>query len=173
MNSTEFIKEIINNLVELFPSIKCTYQYDASSYTHFIEVVPNKVYHSEKEYANEETKATLAFIDKYPHESICFITDDSIIKLDNPIYVKAGDLFSNNIPTSATPDAFSFISEMFNWETPFHVASTQNSSLYELLTSFDNKISQSNKKGSTLKAPPIAPPVIISDEVENELPLAA
>jgi hypothetical protein len=174
MSSIKFVKKVINDLVKKFPSIQCTYQYDISSNTHFIEVLPNNVYHKEGEYAKAETKATLSFIDKFPHESICFITDDAIIKLDNPIYIKAGDLFSSTpLPTFAMPD-LSFISELMNWKTPFNIGSWENKSLYDLITSFDvPAMPVEYWTYSPNNETPVSEPMVITDEVENELPLAA
>jgi len=176
MSSIDFVKNIINDLVSSFPTIQCTYQYDISSNTHFIEVLPSSVYNLEKEYAIAETKATIAFIDKFPHEGICFITDDSIVKLEQPIYVKAGALFIHTpVPTFVSSD-MSLLTELMSWEIPLTVGVAQNQSLYELLTSFSSPIKQDKYKYWTYSPnneEPQSPPSIISDEAENELPLAA
>lgn len=90
MKSVEYIKRKIDELVARFTNIRCRYEHDAFSNTHLIEVLPGSVYKSDLDYAQVETLVIDEFIEKFPNESICFITDDSLVSIQNPIYERKG-----------------------------------------------------------------------------------
>lgn len=96
MNSISFVKSNIDKLVEIFPQLSCSYEYDQFSNTHIIKVLPNATYANDESYASKEFEVTTKFIDLFPDESICFISDESLISVDSPIYEKTGLLFGIN-----------------------------------------------------------------------------
>jgi hypothetical protein len=101
MKSTDFLKLAIDNLVNENPSIKCRYEFDVHSCAHLIEVTPFSVYESNEKYVENESEIIFSFIDNFPNENICFISNDSLVKISNPSYVKIGVLFAtmNWIPS--------------------------------------------------------------------------
>ena len=62
--------------------------------THFIEITPNSLFNSNREYQIQEEKITLEFINLFPEENISFISDDAFVgidKVDYEIKGKAND----------------------------------------------------------------------------------
>lgn len=82
MTERDFIINSINELVFLFPNTKVRYENHFLSNTHFVEVVPNEVYRLNKEYQKWEENITFKFIQLFPTQNICFISDDAIIGLE-------------------------------------------------------------------------------------------
>ncbi len=89
MNSTVFVKNAINQLVALLPTIKCRYEYKDYSDTHMIEVLPLSVYNSA---AFEEAAEPLLmeFIGQFPGESLCFISEESLSSIETSIHGATG-----------------------------------------------------------------------------------
>src|SRR5712675_260389 len=107
MHSIEFIKLRIEKFVNEFIYIRCAYKFDSSSNTHLIEVLPNSVYNTDEKYFIAEEKFISDFIDLFSNESICFITDTSLVRMNDPMFVKEGieynlfkqlDLFFKLVP---------------------------------------------------------------------------
>jgi|GEM_PF-403426 len=96
MNSISFVKSKVDILVDSFPEIKCRYEHDVLSNTHIIEILPIHVYTSDDVYANKEIEIIDEFINNYPDESICFISEESLISVESPIFEKKGLLFGIN-----------------------------------------------------------------------------
>lgn len=96
MNSFEYIVSKLKKLVELCPQTRARYEYNRSSLTHFIEVVPNEVYRLDKDFHNIEEEITFEFIRAYPQENICFISDDAFIGIDHIDFHVEGKQFRTN-----------------------------------------------------------------------------
>ena len=94
MKSTEFLKIEIDNLVKENPLIKCRYEFNLNSSVHLIEVTPSSVYELDSKYVEHEAKIIFSFIDAFPNENICFISDNSLVAISSPSYTKAGLLFA-------------------------------------------------------------------------------
>lgn len=98
MNSKEYIICQLEKFVKDFKNVKVRYEFDPYSYIHIIEVVPNNVYHLDNDYIKWENQLFGSFVEEYPAENIGFISDDSYIEIENPIFVKAGECyFINNV----------------------------------------------------------------------------
>ena len=89
MKSTEFIKQKIDEIVVKFPYIRCRYANDIEAETHVIEISPKNIYQSEK-FTDLENELVLDFIRQYPLESLVFIPEDDLIKIDCVDYLKTG-----------------------------------------------------------------------------------
>ena len=72
------LKSFIND----FPKTRVRYEHDNSSETHFIEIVPNEIYHLDTQYMQWESEMFDRFVSVYPEENICFISDDALVGLD-------------------------------------------------------------------------------------------
>lgn len=99
MNSITFVKNQINELVERFTNIKCSYDHDKSFYTHYIEIIPSSEFKNNKNLNNYLDDLFFDFIDIYPKESITFLTEDSLIKLDKIVYEKSGSNYQTILET--------------------------------------------------------------------------
>lgn len=90
MNARDYIIGKLESFVSIFLSSKVRYEYDERSRSHMIEVLPVEIYQKNEDYIKWESKTFDEFIDKYPSENICFISDDSFVKIDSPIFEKEG-----------------------------------------------------------------------------------
>lgn len=90
MKSIEYIISRLEKLVIQINNIRVSYEYDDESLTHFVEVLPNGLYSLNQEYIEFEDRMFHDFISLFPYENICFISDDAIVKIENPIFIKEG-----------------------------------------------------------------------------------
>lgn len=85
MEAKQFIKEnIIDKLLKLFAPPFCKYKYSALSKIHFIQI-PEYIYES-AEFTDFNAGIFKEFYHKKFSTSLCFVTENSIIKFDNPDY---------------------------------------------------------------------------------------
>jgi hypothetical protein len=82
MKATEFILSNLEKFVMNFPKTRVRYEYDILAKIHFVEVVPNEVYHLDDNYIRWESNLFDEFIDLFPEENICFISDDSTVGIE-------------------------------------------------------------------------------------------
>ncbi len=95
MKSNNYIIQKIDDLVRAFPELKIRYEFDSFSDSHIIEVLPAKEYKDNTKYAKYETQLMFDFISEYPLEEIVFITEEDLVEIENPIYVKEGTLYGD------------------------------------------------------------------------------
>ena len=84
MSSNDFIRSKLNEFIKRFSQTRVRYEYDHNALVHVVEVLPNEVYHSDSDYIQWEDEISHQFIDKFPTENICFISDDAIAGIENP-----------------------------------------------------------------------------------------
>lgn len=96
----EHIISKLQEMVKKIPSIKVLYKYDSESNDHLIEVLPKSEYLSNVEIEEVESQIVLDFIEKFPYESIIFLTDQDGISMENHNDVFVGsefeETFTNN-----------------------------------------------------------------------------
>lgn len=93
----EYIKTKLEKIIRDFPEIRFRYEYKDDSNIHFIEITPNEIYHSNKNYIKYENDFTYEFIYKFPNHNVCFISDDSIIGIKNAEFeIKGKNFIKNN-----------------------------------------------------------------------------
>lgn len=80
-NSQEHIKEIIKDLLHHFPNVRVRYDHDTDSDTHTVEVVPSDIYHNDERFNQWQGDSIMSFIENFPCESLCFVTDNSVLGL--------------------------------------------------------------------------------------------
>ena len=85
MTATDYIKEKLRLLTSTFTDIQIKYEYILSTKTHLVEVIPADFMVENEDYFKEEAKITEEFEQLFPSERIFFISDDSSIKLENPV----------------------------------------------------------------------------------------
>jgi len=86
MNINDSIKKALNKIQEVFPKTTVSYQYKSISDTHFIHVLPAKIYESAA-FIDLEFALLEEFEKCNVGGSFCFITVDSLVELDNPSIV--------------------------------------------------------------------------------------
>lgn len=84
MTASKYLIEKLKHLAFLFPSGKYSYEYDAFSGIHIVQVWPLELYEIDDNYKEVETKISIDFDNLYYPESILFISDTSLNKVLNP-----------------------------------------------------------------------------------------
>lgn len=92
MNSFDYVVSKIENFTKEFPQVHVRYKYEEMSDIHFIEITSLAFYGSNKEYIEWEHKMWNDFIEAYPCENICFVSDDAIIKFDEILDTEKADI---------------------------------------------------------------------------------
>ena len=77
MKSKDYIRSKLNSFIKSFSQTKVCYQFDENLMTHYIKVVSNSIHHNDKRYIDWELKLYDEFVEIFPGENICFISDDS------------------------------------------------------------------------------------------------
>jgi hypothetical protein len=106
MDAKEFITNKINELVSIFPTTRCRYEHHFLSNSHFIEVIPNEIYHLDDKFSTWEEDITFEFIKAFPDQNICFISDDATVSVSNIDYERKGILF--DIPFTINQQLLNF-----------------------------------------------------------------
>ena len=90
MKSKDYIINELTCFVEKFSKVRVRYEYDENALVHTIEVLPNDIYHLDEDYILWEMQVFEKFIKIYQTENICFISDDALVGIENPIFIKEG-----------------------------------------------------------------------------------
>lgn len=88
MKSKEFIKFKLNELVEVLPTAKLSYQFKDSSQTHFIKIEPAKLY-DDDQFIHFYASMLMDFDNLFENEGVCFLNDD-VIDLHNIEFIVKG-----------------------------------------------------------------------------------
>jgi hypothetical protein len=102
MTPQEYITHALNDFIVKFPQTRVRYEFDSLSDVHFIEVVPNNVYHLDEAYIAWESDLYDRFISLYPDQNICFISDDALVGLENVQLELIGSIFDIIYSTNRT-----------------------------------------------------------------------
>lgn len=70
-------------LIEDVKSLKVNYSFHELSSTHSLEIIPSEIYYSNEMLKAWELNTILGFIESYPEESLCILTDDSILPIEH------------------------------------------------------------------------------------------
>jgi len=84
MESKEFLKSTLKKMFLDLENIEISYEYRLSSNTHIIEVKPDSIYRTCENYISREMELESIFYDKFPKETILFITEDSLTQIKSP-----------------------------------------------------------------------------------------
>ena len=93
MISQEYIKSALQEFIKKFTQTRVRYEFDSKALTHYIEIVPNSVYHLDQAYISWETDFYELFTTKFPNQNICFISDDALVGLDEIQFELVGASF--------------------------------------------------------------------------------
>ena len=104
MDAKKYIIGFLTNMCNKFSGISFKYQYEKSSQLHIIEVQPLEMYEENDEYSCIEVDFSMDFDEKHYPESVLFVSDKSIIKVDKvDLYIDKNciiDYLSNSVVTS-------------------------------------------------------------------------
>ncbi|GET29039.1 hypothetical protein [Prolixibacter sp. SD074] len=87
MKSQEYIKEHLRGIVNKFPQISFSYEYDKIENLHIVQVTPIEQYVSNQEYKDAEGDMTFEFDNLFFPESLVFVNEESLIQVDEPDFV--------------------------------------------------------------------------------------
>lgn len=87
MNSKEYIKNKLQNLVKLYPQLTFFYQFDEIESLHMVQVEPQDEFESNIAYQEDEADLTFDFDNSFFPESIVFISNDSLIRVNAPEFI--------------------------------------------------------------------------------------
>ena len=96
MKAYDYIKNKLENLIDIFPQMKVSYEFEKLSNSHFIEILPSKEFRENLKYSKYETNLIMDFITMYPNEDIVFVTENDLIEVNNPSYIKKGVLYDKD-----------------------------------------------------------------------------
>ncbi len=94
MRAQDFIIGRLQSLIDNFPQMRVRYEFDGFTSSHFIEVLPSSEFKENHKYSKYETNLIIDFIAEFPNEDIVFITENDLIEINNPLFVREGDSFS-------------------------------------------------------------------------------
>lgn len=80
------IEKFIDKMSTRYIGTRFRYELIEPDNTHLIEVIPLSTFKNNLEYGIDEFDFTVMFQEKYG-ETVMFISEDSLIKIQNPIYV--------------------------------------------------------------------------------------
>lgn len=84
MNVQEYLHKLTEKLIESFPEItRIEYQYKENAGVHFLKILPQRVLKSET-FAKFDGDISADFYEKNFTGMISFISEDSLVKLNNP-----------------------------------------------------------------------------------------
>ena len=75
MLGTQYVKNRLQEAIELFPQVRFRYEEDNDSVVHFIEVSP-AYFESDDSFEQWRRKVFFEFISLYPYENLCFFEED-------------------------------------------------------------------------------------------------
>lgn len=136
MTSQDYITFHLNDFIVKFPQCRVRYEYDQLSDVHFIEVIPNNVYHLDEAYIEWESGLYDMFVTSYPDQNICFISDDALVGLENVQLVLTGSIYETIYSTSRT--------ETLVDESVIKVSGFVNSATFICFTNNSNPITTPN-----------------------------
>lgn len=87
MKSQEYIKEHLRGIANKFPQISFSYEYDKIENLHIVQVTPIEQYVANSEYKDAEGDMTFEFDNLFFPESLVFVSEESLIQVDEPDFV--------------------------------------------------------------------------------------
>ncbi len=96
MTTKEFVNKIVKELFQKYKKLIVLYEYKENSQTHFLKVIPKSIYDS-GEFKELYSNYICEFIDNNFEGSLCIITEDSAVSLDDAYLYISSDSDSMNI----------------------------------------------------------------------------
>jgi len=99
MSAFEFIKTELIDFIQKFQQTRVKVEHDKDLNSYYLEVIPNEIYHFNDSYISWEKYFLNKFIAEFPDENLFFITDDSVITLENVCFELIGSDFNQYVTT--------------------------------------------------------------------------
>jgi len=152
MNTEKFIIDKLEKFIKDFSKVRVRYEYDEMSRSHFIEIVPNTIFHSDNDLKKWECTLLDKFVTYCPTENICFISDDDLFKIENIIYIKEGLDYApvSTVVESVAFDPLSILLQQSTTKEVFNItfAETKVDSLIETTIMTYDYLSQTYLKAA-------------------------
>jgi hypothetical protein len=97
MTAKEFIKNRFNEIRNLFPELTFKYKFNVANFTHLIEVQPVDIFEHDKDYIKVEANFSLEFDNIFYPESLLFLSDNSLSKIDKPDFIFSAKKYGDEI----------------------------------------------------------------------------
>ena len=138
MKSKEFLLKELKEMVDIFPNIKCLYEFDAIDCSHSIEVLPTSFYESNQEFIFLESRIYKSFYEKYPEEGLSFISGETIFPV-KPQEILVGNTYKNEfeLPNVSSKETFT---SLFESSWMFEVNNKLDGSLNAVPNSIESNI---------------------------------
>lgn len=117
MTPKEFVIKNLDNLTHRFPGIRVRYAYDSMALVHTVEICPSDFYRSNQDYIAWENTMFEKFVDSFPQENICFVSEDDVVGVENAEYEKIGAEFNSVLTERRMEIALSYGELAFAYET--------------------------------------------------------
>ncbi|QBZ98255.1 hypothetical protein [Flavobacterium sangjuense] len=102
--ATNFLKEELFALYNTHKYLEIRYEFDSIIDTHIIEVKPVHCFEKDRQFADKQIVLEEKFRNLFPQEDILFITENILIKVENPIlelgvsnHVLVGEIFNSPV----------------------------------------------------------------------------
>lgn len=122
----EYIIFKLNELVNIFPNLKCSFRYDNFCETFYIELLPASFYKQSNELKNIRIDILDEFIELYNNESIIFLTEGDFINMEQVEYTVSGKNYSSREFLFKNIDKFSALISEINISLPHSTLAGEN-----------------------------------------------
>jgi hypothetical protein len=97
MSAFEFIKTELIDFIQKFQKTRVKVERDMDLNSYYLEIIPSEIYHFNDSYISWEKYFLNKFIVEFPDENLFFITDDSVITLENVCFELTGSDFNQYV----------------------------------------------------------------------------
>jgi hypothetical protein len=91
MKSKNFIEKELKNFTDSFPEFRLRYEYDEDYYC--IEISPGNIYFQNTEFLKWGCNLRSKFVNLFPEEGICFISDEDEFPLEKIDFTVCGERY--------------------------------------------------------------------------------
>jgi len=85
--STDWLTDKLQELHQALSYLNIKYEYRKNMQLHIVGVTPLQHYKGDKSYIDKEIELETLFEQMFPNEEIVFVSDDSLIQVENPILI--------------------------------------------------------------------------------------
>jgi hypothetical protein len=103
MNPKDFIKARLNELRNFFPELSFKYKFNSNTSTHIVDVRPLDCFKENADYIKYEADFGFEFDNIYYPETILFVSEDSLTRVENPEFVFNANQFSEDLQALPLP----------------------------------------------------------------------
>ena len=172
-NAKTYILSKLSHITKSVPELKILYKYDFLTRDHLIKVLPLDEYKNNEEYHTLEEELLFSFIEKFPNDSLVFLSEGDWIDIESPDEVFTGwfyDRWNENYISFFE----SFNDVEFNIHSSFIISDIDDDQLdmYQVINNYSNLgIFDCSIEGNVININKSTPEIFIGSE--NNFALAA